>query len=156
MNFNAYEPPKSDIVVEDKQPGSIAKAVAVGAAIEVIGSVLVSLLVGLVYGFILASQGSSAVEIQQAMEQMELWSIYGTMALLLGLLVSGIAGYACARIANTNAYQAAYILSGISFILGMVFGVGAYSWWILFTLGLVSASAVLLGARMYIGRLGAS
>ena len=156
MNFNAYEPPKSDIAIEDNQPGSIVKALVAGTVIEVTGSILVSLAVGLVYGFFLASQGNSAEEIQQAMEQMEPWSIYGISAIFLGLLVSSIAGYGCAYITNTNSYQAAYLLSGISFTLSIIFGLGAYSWWVLVLLGFISASAVVLGAHIYIRKLGAN
>ncbi|MCU7795992.1 MAG: hypothetical protein KZQ75_02545 [Candidatus Thiodiazotropha sp. (ex Myrtea spinifera)] len=150
MDTNAYAPPKSEITTENNKPGSIVKAVVVGSAIEIVGTILVGLFIGLIYGLSIATQGGTADDIQKAMEIIDPWSSYGIAASFLGLIISLIAGYTCARIANIQSYKAAYILSGISFALGTAFGIGTYPWWSLLLLGLLSVCGVLFGARLYI------
>lgn len=152
MNTNVYEPPKADLGVE-RNPGSVVKAVAVGSLIEIVGTFVAGLIVVIVYGIHLASQGMSPQEMQSRLVEFDPWSGYVLASVLLGMLVSVLAGYVCARIANTTSYRSAYIMSGISCALGMLSGIGSYAWWVLVILGALTVFAVLFGARLYIQKL---
>ena len=68
---------------------------------------------------------------------------------MAGFLVSLLAGYVCAWIANVNKYKPAYILAGISLSLGLLSGIGTTDWFTLLLLSLISAGAVLAGAKLH-------
>jgi hypothetical protein len=136
---NIYEPPKSDIRVAEGKPGSIVKAVALGALVEVAGSFLVGIVIGVIYVVLLSRQGVALQEIEKT--------------LTLGSLVSVLAGYICASIANSTSYKAAYMLAAISCALAIFSGYGVYSQGVLVLMGGLSVACVLVGAWWRIGRL---
>ena len=76
MNANAYQPPKSDLGVDVRKPGSTFRAVLVGVLIELFGTLLFGLLIGVVFGFFMAAQGVSAEDIQAKFEQMDPFSSF--------------------------------------------------------------------------------
>ena len=149
MNANAYQPPKSDLGVDVRKPGSTFRAVLVGVLIELFGTLLVGLLIGVVFGFFMAAQGVSAEDIQAKFEQMDPFSSFALISNMAGFLVSLLAGYVCAWIANVNKYKPAYILAGISLSLGLLSGIGTTDWFTLLLLSLISAGAVLAGAKLH-------
>lgn len=149
MTSDMYEPPKSDLSSAEKKPGSAVKAVVVGTLVEIVGTFLVGILIGIVYGFNLARQGVSPDDVQRSFEQLGYWSGYRLAAMVFGALVSVLAGYICARTANTVSYKSAYILSGISFAFGVILGYGSVSWGELTVLGMISVGCVLVGAWSY-------
>ncbi len=153
MEGNLYEPPKSDLRVADGKPGSTVKAVALGALVEVVGSFLVGIVIGVIYVVLLSRQGLSPEEIQKMVTHMDPFSGIGLFALVLGSLVSVLAGYICASIANAPSYKAAFILAAISCALALFSGYGVYSRGILVLVGGLSVACVLLGAWWRISRL---
>ncbi|MEJ2591080.1 MAG: hypothetical protein P8178_06735 [Candidatus Thiodiazotropha sp.] len=156
MNGNLYAPPKSDVSVVDGKPGSLLRAVAVGTLIEIVGTFIAGLLIGLVYGVVMASRGVSPEAMQAMLEHLDPGSGFVWISSLAGALVSLLAGYVCARIANTLSYRPALILAGISCTLGTLTGIGSYAWWFLALLAALTACAVLLGARLRIDSLKAT
>ncbi|MEJ2454908.1 MAG: hypothetical protein P8103_12220 [Candidatus Thiodiazotropha sp.] len=153
MEDNIYEPPKSDIRVAEGKPGSIVKAVALGALVEVAGSFLVGIVIGVIYVVLLSRQGVALQEIEKTLTQMDPFSGIGLLALTLGSLVSVLAGYICASIANSTSYKAAYMLAAISCALAIFSGYGVYSQGVLVLMGGLSVACVLVGAWWRIGRL---
>ncbi len=152
MEGNIYEPPKSDIRVAEGKPGSIVKAVALGALVEVVGSFLVGIMIGVIYVVLLSRQGIALQEIEKTLTQMDPFSGIGLVALALGSLVSVLAGYICASIANSTAYKAAYMLAAISCALAIFSGYGSYSQGVLVFMGGLSVACVLVGAWWRISR----
>ncbi len=153
MESNLYEPPKSDVTVADKKPGSTFKAVGLGALVEIAGSSLVGMLLGVVYVIVLSQQGVPAEALQSALEQMDPWSGLGLIGMALGFTVSALAGFVCAKIANRVSYKSPYILSGISFALTLVTGYWSYPLTEVILLGMVSVCAVLAGAWLQVRKL---
>ena len=156
MNGNLYAPPQSDVSVVDRRPGSIVRAVVVGTLIEIVGTFVAGLLIGLVYGVVMATRGVSPDAMQAMLEHLDPRSGFVWISSFVGALVSVLAGYVCARIANTLSYKPAFILAGVSCVLGTLTGIGSYAWWFLALLAALTAGAVLLGAWLRIKRLKAS
>jgi hypothetical protein len=82
------------------RPGSVAKALLTGAVIEIVGTLVVGVVAALVYGMVLASQGLSREEVNQALAHMEPLSVVGLLSGAAGSFVSVFAGYACAALAR--------------------------------------------------------
>lgn len=153
METNIYEPPKSDISVAENKPGSTVKAVVIGTAIEIIGTFLLGIAIGIAYVVMLGGQGASPEEMKSALVQLDPQSGLGLLGMFLGTLVSVLAGYVCAKIANRTSFKPAFILSGISFTLGLVSSYGSYTWGLLIVMQVITVCAVLLGAWFYIRKL---
>jgi hypothetical protein len=150
---NLYEPPKSDIRGAEEKPGSSVKAVIYGVLIEVAGSFLVGIMIGVIYVVLLSRQGIPPEQMQTAITQMDPFSGIGLLALVLGSLVSVLAGYVCASVANTSSYKPALILAAISCTLAVLSGYGVHSVGRQAFMGGLSIACVLLGAWWRINRL---
>jgi hypothetical protein len=155
MENNHYQPPKSGFgkPPRNQEPGSLIKAVLLGIATDVGGTLVLGIVLGIAYGVVLASQGQSAEQIQQTMEHIDPWSPMGLLSSLSGLSMSMLGGYVCARTANVNSYTAIGILSAISVAVGSIMGVGAYEWEALLMLNLLGLAAIFLGGWWYIRKL---
>lgn len=149
---NPYEPPRSSLNGRNTEPGSLPKAIAIGLLIDICGTFLLSITALIVYRTVLSLQGYSDQEIQGILEQFEPWSAFGLFISFLGMLVSAVAGYHCARIANRNTYLAPGILAMISCAFGAAVSAGAYSQVELIVLSGLTVVAVLGGASLYIRR----
>lgn len=147
--MNPYEPPRSNLQRRDTEPGSIPKAVAIGVAIDIGGTLLASFAVALIYGGILGARGYDEEAIAAEFQQIEVWSAYGILAGAIGLSISAFAGFHCARIANRNDYLAPGIMAMISCAFGAAISAGAHSHMTLIVLSALSVIAVLTGAWAY-------
>ena len=152
MNDERYRPPQADLTVPDSDAGSGVKAVMVGVLADIGGTLLVGLLFGISYGFYLARQGLVAEQILQAIEHIEPFSVLGMLSSLLGLLVSMLAGYLCARIANHSEYKYAAILGVVSCLFGVLIGADFYSLIEVVAVMLVTFAAVLFGTWLHVRR----
>jgi hypothetical protein len=147
---NPYEPPRSNLRLKNTEPGSIPKAVAVGVAIDISGTLLIGFAAALIYGGILGARGYDEEAIAAAFQQIEPWSLFGIITGLLGLAISSVAGFHCARIANRNGYLAPGIMAMISCAFGAALSSGVYSQLVLLVLSALSVVAVLGGAALYV------
>src|SRR5688572_23041980 len=118
MNQNPYEPPRAPLDPRRREPGSIPKAVIVGAVVDIGGTMLGGLIIGLCYSVLMSMQGHSADEIQRALSSFEPWSGLGILLTVVGVAMSGLGGYQCAVIANRPGYLAPGILSIVSTTFG--------------------------------------
>jgi hypothetical protein len=147
---NPFEPPRANLQVRNKEPGSLPKAVAIGVLIDVSGTLLVGFAAAIVYGIVLGARGLSEDQIARAFEDIDPWSAFGLLTSFLGMLVSAFAGYQCARIANRNGYLAPGILAMISCGFGAALGGDLYSQLELLVLSGLTVVAVLGGASIYV------
>jgi len=157
MEKNRYQPPKSGFnkPPRDREPGSIVKAVLLGAATDIGGSLVLQIILSIVYSVVLASQGLSETEVQTAFEHIDPWSPLGLTGTVIGLIMSGLGGFVCARTANVASYNALGILSAISVAFGTFIGMDDYEWQVLLLLNLLGLAAIFMGGWWYIRRLAA-
>ena len=152
---NRYEPPKSgfDRSPPDREPGSIIKAVLLGAATDIGGTLLIGIILGVVYGIVLASQGMPESEMQNAFANIDPWSPIGLIGMAFGLGMSVLGGFVCARTANVASYNSLGIMSAISVAYGTFMSVGEYEWPVLLLLNLLGLCAIFFGGWWYIRKL---
>ena len=148
--MNPYEPPRSNLQRRNTEPGSIPKAVAIGVAIDIGGTLIVSVAIAIIYSIVLGAQGYDEDAIAAKFEQFGVWSAYGIVTGAIGLSISAFAGFHCARIANRNDYLAPGIMAMISCAIGAALSAGAHSHTTLIVLSALSVIAVLGGAWVYI------
>ena len=155
MENNRYQPPKSGFERPplDREPGSLVKAVLLGAATDIGGTILLGIVLGIVYGIVLASQGQTTEQIQHTMENIDPLSTLGLVSAVLGLSMSVLGGFVCARTANVNSYTAVGILSAVSVAFGALMGAGEYEWQVLLLLNLLGLAAIFFGGWWYIRKL---
>jgi hypothetical protein len=96
------------------QPGSLIKAVSVGALIDFLGSLAVIFAFSVIYSSILLAQGFGEDAIRKTFEAMTPWAGVGLIASALTLPISIFAGYKTAVIANRSGYLAPGIVAVIS------------------------------------------
>lgn len=147
-----YQPPRASVADVEPAPGSAVKAVVYGVLIDVGGSLVMGIVLTVVYGVVLAASGVAPEELEQAMASPEPLSWISMIGNALGLLASFIGGYVCARIAGRDEYKWAGVVAVISGVAGFLFGMASYpiEWNLL--LVLLTASAVLAGARTAVRR----
>jgi hypothetical protein len=96
------------------QPGSLVKAISVGALIDFLGSLAVVFVFSIVYSSILLVQGFSQDAIEKTFQAITPWTGVGLIASALTLPISVFAGYKAAAIANRPNYLAPGIVAVIS------------------------------------------
>jgi hypothetical protein len=145
---NPYGAPQAKLADPPPRPGSPYKAVLLGLAADIGGTIALSILIALVYGIQLAAYGASAEEIEAASTSLpaDSWAFWaGTLG---GCLFSGLGGYVCARIAGQSEYSLGVILAAISVVLGLLLGGGGIDVGLQFVLYAVSVACVLAGAHL--------
>jgi fructose-specific phosphotransferase system IIC component len=150
MDKNRYEPPKSGFESLPREPGSIVKAVIAGLVTDIGGTALLDFVFGIVYGIVLASRDMPIEEMKKTMEHMDRFSGIGLFLLTLGMAISVLGGFVCARIANRPGYLPLGIQSAISVAYGTVMGADTYEWRVLLALNLLSLAAIFFGGWLYI------
>lgn len=149
MNQNRYEPPRAPLSPRSREPGSIPKAVAVGAVIDIGGTMLGGLIVGVGYSILMGLQGRSSDEIQRALTNLDPWSGLSILLNVIGTFMSGLGGYQCAVIANRPGYLAPGILSLVSTTMGALLNNGQLQLPYLLLMSGVTVAAILIGASLH-------
>lgn len=152
MDPNHYRPPRATVGHRNREPGSIPKAVAVGAIIDIGGTLVGSFLMALCYTLVLGFQGQSSAAIDQALAQLDRWSFFGIALTAMGVGMSVLGGYRCAVIANRGNYLAPGILSLVSVVAGTVMNDGQAALPELLFFSALTVAAVLGGASLHARR----
>lgn len=155
MDNNPYQPPGSGFnqPPRDREPGSTFKAVLLGAATDIGGTMVAGFVLAVLYALVLAAQGYSNEQIDATFENFDPLSGFGLITSLAGLSMSVLGGYVCARVANVASYLAVGILSAVSVTFGAVIGGGEYDWPMLLTLNLLSLAGIFVGGWLFIRKL---
>jgi fructose-specific phosphotransferase system IIC component len=123
MPTNPFKPPDTDSTRNPRPPatpGSPLRAVLAGLAVDVGGSVVIGIAISVMYATQLLGQGVAESDLRQAMENMPHASALYIGGTLLGLLMSLLGGYVCARIARRDEYRAGTIMAALSTLLGLM------------------------------------
>lgn len=154
MSHDPYKPPEAPVSDPKGPPprrGSMVRALVVGTLIEVVGTLIVGLGFGIVYGAILGASGMDQAEAEAALRALDPWSGPGLVASALGAFVSVFAGFAAAALAHRSDYVAVAAMAGISVSLGLLGG-GASEESVGAVLGLsaVTVAMVFLGGWLHV------
>lgn len=102
---NPFTPPESKLAdPQDKTPGSQIKAVLVGVAVDIGGTVFSTFVIAILLGILMALGGADLQTIEVYAAAAPFFSLYHLSCLAAGFAFSGIGGYICARIARQNEY----------------------------------------------------
>lgn len=148
--MNPYAPPEAKLVDPATGPGSPIKAVTIGLAADIGGTIVATVILALAYGVVLSASGASAEEIEALTgnPSTDSWFFYVTA--LVGCAFSMLGGYLCARIARQGELKLGAMLAGISTLISLAFGVEPNQLGIMISFTLLGIAAVLAGA--WLGR----
>lgn len=153
MESNRYEPPRAPVKMRSREPGSIVKAVVVGAVIDIGGTTLAGILFGVLYFIVLNAQGHSEAEIRQVLTTLDPYSAFGLFMMAIGTAMSALGGYQCAVIANRTTYLAPGIMSLVSVASSAMLSGEQTALPRLLILSGVTVAAILGGASLYIRKI---
>jgi putative Mn2+ efflux pump MntP len=152
---NPFQPPRSGFEKppRDREPGSLLAAVLIGVAVDIGGTIMGGAVMGIVYGLMLAAQGFTEPQIQAIFEKPDPLSTFNILATAMGLSMSALGGFFCARTANVNSYTALGIMSAVSVTTGTFLGAGEYEWMTLLMLNLLGLVCIFVGGWWFIRKL---
>jgi len=151
--MNPYAPPEAAVHDLPVKPGSAFKAVALGLATDIGGTLVATVILALIYGAALGAAGVRREEIAAAMQvsATDSWFFYAMTGVGLGFSVLG--GYVYARIARRSELKLGAILAAISATLGLLMaGDDGQQLGTSISLTLAGIGAVLAGARLGLKR----
>jgi hypothetical protein len=128
MSDNPFKPPGTDLDSRPPgptRPGSPARAVAIGLAVDLGGSVLLNLLLTILYAASLQASGLSHEDIKDALSHIPPDSWIAVTGLLLGACLDVLSGFVCARIVQRDEYRVGAVLATISALCTLLLGGGS-------------------------------
>lgn len=148
MTSNPYSPPQSELKDLPRAPGSPSKAVLLGLAVDIGGSLGVGMVLGIVYAVVLAGQGVDPAGLEKAMNHIAADSWVSIVATVAGGMFSMLGGYVCARIAGRSDFKLAYIMGAISVAVGALMSYQTHTVLHSLMLALLGFGAILLGTKL--------
>ena len=145
---NPYAPPDAKLADPAATPGSPLKAVTLGLAVDLGGTVIAAILIAAAYGIVLGALGASTEEIEAVTANMPTDSALFYLTALAGLGCSMLGGYVCARIAKRGELKLGAVLAAISAGIGLALGGDPGQLGMLISLTLLGIAAVLAGANL--------
>lgn len=149
MQENIYDAPQSNLEKPREDTGSVAKGVIWGTVIDILGSIIFSILISVCYGVFLVVRGLNAKQAADSMTRFDPFSPIGLWTISIGALISCLAGYVCAKKSGDGAVKSTIILSCISGGFTLLMGIAAYSLSQTIVLTLLTIAAIFLGAKMW-------
>jgi hypothetical protein len=148
MDHDPFKPPASRVEVADTKRGSAVKAVMVGLAVDVGGSMLVGGLAMAAYGVYLGATGSTPDEAAGVAATFSYDSPLGIALAMIGCLFSVLGGFVCARIANHAEYRLGAIMCAISIVLSLAMGYQEGQGLVTAILIVLTLVAIMLGSHL--------
>jgi hypothetical protein len=145
MNENPYSPTKSKLRDGPPAPGSPLKAVLVGFAVDLGGTIAFSIVAALLFGIL---AGITAAPDGATPDQIAFPSWLTTISSIVGGGFSVLGGFVCARIVQRDEYRWGGVLAACVFVAGMLLGGGSDAPENELLLGLVSVIATMFGAHL--------
>jgi hypothetical protein len=93
-----------------------------GLAVDIGGSMLASIVIGIVYAVVLASRGMAPEEVGKILTALDPSSGYFILSSAIGFGFSLLGGYVCARIARRDERRLSVILAALIEVIGLVLG----------------------------------
>ena len=150
MNEFPNSPPKSNAEKRRDKKGSPVKAITIGVIVDIGGTIILGLILVMIYSVLLASEGLSPEEIEHQLINLDPHSTFSIIGMILGGLMTVVAGYLCASIVNYSEYKFTFILGSISAASGLMVGESQYSTLDNIFLSILTVMCALLGAWLYV------
>jgi hypothetical protein len=150
--MNPYAPPEAAVQDLPARPGSAFRAIVLGFATDIGGTLVATIILALIYGVALGAAGIKGEEIAATIRASatDSWFFYATT--LVGLGFSVLGGFVCARIARRSELKLGAILATLSAISGLALAGDELQLGTLLSLTLLGFGAVLVGARLGLAR----
>ena len=149
---NPFTPPSARVTDGTAHEGSPVKAVLLGVLVDIGGSVATGIILAIIYGASLASSGATAEQIEAAFASIPADSWISIAGIVVGTLLSLLAGYVCARVAKHSEFGLSAILAMISISFGLLVGAKQYSFILSAAFALTTFLAVMFGTRLGVAR----
>lgn len=150
MSENPYQTPGADLSQPVNTTGSPVKAVVVGVSIDILGTLIISFIGSIIFGVMLLWQDLTPEQIETYLLQLTPTSVFSIVLMVLGTLMSVLAGYVAARIVNYMEYKTALMVGVISSLIGILLSFGYSSPWLSLFSVLSTVIAVLIGAWLFV------
>ena len=149
MSSSPYTPPKTTAVDNSVQPPASAfKSVAIGLAVDIGGSMAVGTAMAFVYAGMLVSEGMEPEQIVEALTNIPPTSTFSIVGIVVGLFISGLAGFVCARLSRRRDYKLGLIMGGIAGAVSFISGYGIYSLPMNAVIVAATFAAILIGMKV--------
>jgi len=148
MSEDRFKPPSSRVEDHPRGKGSAVRGLAVGLLVDVVTTMLFSVVVSMLWGFALAASGRSAREVQAAFANVEGDPLIATVLVGGGVLCSVLGGFVCERIARQGDYRVGAGLGLASVLVGFLFGEPTTSPAMTALLAVLTIGSALLGTRL--------
>jgi formate-dependent nitrite reductase membrane component NrfD len=152
MSSSPYSPPEADMSKGPKRPAGPVNSVLTGFAVDVGGTMATGIVLTIIFGLIEAGQGKNAAQIREALRHAPIDSWFSILGIGLGLLMSVLGGYVCARMSQRSDYRLGFILAGCSTLAGMLVGWDNYELGTYIVLVAAGIGAILAGTALAIAQ----
>ena len=148
MSRDPYAPPNANVQAPHLERGSAVKAVLVGLAADIGGTMAFGFLATLAYAIYLGATGASPEQMQSTMTEIPYDSALGIVFSIVGCLFSVLGGYLCARIARHSEYRLGLVMCAASLAIIALSGTGDTPPIIAAFLVLVTLAAIMAGVHL--------
>jgi hypothetical protein len=146
--LNPFAPPEAPVADHPTpKPGSALKAILLGLAVDIGGTLIASLAIGIVFSLSLASSGASEGDITARLANFGKQGWEYAVGVVIGCGFSILGGFVCARISRRTDYRLGVILALLSLALGLLLTVGTETEPSDFVEAAASVACVLIGYR---------
>ena len=152
MNEFPSKVSKSSADGKNLKKGSPVKAITIGVVVDIGGTIVLGIILVMIYSVLLASEGLSPEEIEDQLMNLDPHSTFSIISMILGGLVTVLAGFLCARIVNYSEYKFTFILGAISAAFGLVVGESQYSSVDNLFLSILTVMCALFGAWLHVAK----
>lgn len=151
MEQDIYQPPGSNVDIPAIRKGSPIKAILIAVVVDVVGTIVLGIIMGVSYAVILGANGVKPEVINERLRHMETFSAFSLTGIVLGGLVTILAGYLCAKIANYSEYKFAAIYGVLMTVLGLATGgFKRHSIMVMLLLAAITMLCALTGAWLHV------
>lgn len=126
MTNSHYQPPQAH--VETAVQGSSVKAVLLGLAVDLGGSLFFGIVYSIAYGFYLASRGMQMEDIEQEISNAGFFSLFNLIGSAVGMVFSFLGGYVCAKKSVQHVNRDVGVLCAIVVAFGFLIS-SDLEWW---------------------------
>lgn len=147
MPNNPFKPPETDANPKTAAPGSPLRAVLVGLAVDIGGSILAELVLTLFYHSQFVASGMTAVQADAALSEVPMNSPLAMINIVLGSICSVLGGYVCARIVRRNEFRVGGVMAVLSAMISLSFATPSTPNDLALLLTITTAACVMLGVK---------